>query len=58
MFNIESIKSFGDFTVYRRFHTDMGSPRYFVLRESDNRILEEFRQLRSAMKWARTEAAL
>lgn len=53
---IQQIKSFGDFAVYRRLGREIGLPRYFVLRLSDNHILEEFRRLQSAVDWADAQA--
>lgn len=49
---IELLKRRGNFSVYRRMWREPGLRRYFVLRESDGKILEDFRRLRSAVAWA------
>jgi hypothetical protein len=54
MFRIEQVANFGVMTVYRRTWNEPGLRRYFVLRESDGHILEEFTTKLRAYRWART----
>ena len=49
---IEKQDGFGDFLVYRRCWIEAGLKRYFILRDSDGKILEEFRTLGSAITYA------
>lgn len=54
---IERILLVGDLAVYRRHRKhETNIPLYFVLRVTDNKILEEFRRRESAMKWAVTNS--
>ena len=50
--------TFGLMSVYRRgqWARKERLPLYFVLRETDGHILEEFRRLNSAEKWAKGHA--
>jgi len=52
------VAEFGDFIVYERgaWAQRERLPRYVVLRNSDNRALEEFRRRMSAVRWARQQA--
>ena len=45
-----ALERFGDLRVYRR---TKGSPKYYVMRETDAHTLEEFRQHKAAVKWAK-----
>ena len=49
---IERQGLYGDLAVYKRQWNEPGLRRYFVLRVTDNRVLEEFRRKESACKWA------
>jgi hypothetical protein len=49
---LERLAKYGDFIVYRRCWDEPGMRRFIVIRDSDGRILEEFRQQRRAKRWA------
>ncbi len=53
---IEKISKHGDLIVYRRCWDEPGLRRYAVHRDSDGRVLEEFRRKQSAEKWARSNS--
>ena len=54
---VERIKRVGDLVVYRRNRGhETNIPLYFVLRGTDNRILEDFRRKAAAVRWVRDPA--
>ena len=57
-FTIYRLAGFGDFIVYQRgsWARRERLPRFLVSRESDGRDLEQFRRLKSALKWAQEQA--
>jgi hypothetical protein len=55
-FRIEAIHTYGIMTVYRRCWREYGLQKFFVLRETDGKTLEEFRRQASAVKWAKENA--
>ncbi len=52
MFQIQLIVHVAKMSVYRRCWREPGLKRYFVLREYDGRILEEFNRKAAAVRWA------
>jgi len=53
---IEEVVTFGDFVVYRRCWIEPGLRKYVVYRNSDDKALEEFRRVTTAINWAKREA--
>lgn len=57
LFTLNRLAVFGDLIVYERGNWAKRErlPRYLVSRESDGRDLEQFRRLKSALRWAQAQ---